>query len=55
MIAGFFYPETKKVYIMIDNSINKFGFASNDILASTETTLEDILEYISIEINNKKK
>ena len=35
IVAGFFYPETKKVYIMIDNSLNKFGFTSNDILAST--------------------
>ena len=39
-------------------SISTFPFhkhVGNDILASTETTLEDILEYISIEINNKKK
>ena len=45
MIAGFFYPETKKVYIMIDNSINKFGFASNDILAST--TLHECMHLFS--------
>jgi len=35
MIAGFFHPEKKKVYIMVDNETNAFGFASNNLLAST--------------------
>jgi hypothetical protein len=32
-IAGFYDPRSKKVYILIDNQINKWGFASNKVLS----------------------
>ena len=51
MIAGFFHPEKKKVYVLVDNEMNKFGFASNDLLAST--TIHECMHLFS-NINKTK-
>jgi hypothetical protein len=34
-IMGFYYLHNKKVYVLIDNNINIFGSASNDLIVST--------------------
>lgn len=40
-IAGFYDPNSKKVIILVDNHINKWGFASNKVLA--EITIHECI------------
>lgn len=51
LIAGFFHPEKGKVFILIDNNMSKFGFASNDILSST--TIHECMHLFSY-LNKRK-
>lgn len=40
-----FYPITKKIFVLIDNNINKFGFSSNDWLA--QITIHELCHLLS--------
>jgi len=50
-IAGFFDSRSKKVYIMIENSLNLFGFSSNDLMATI--TIHECLHMLSSTKPNK--